>query len=240
MRRTASVLRIAAAVIPCVTGSASALEKTSLRAIDRAEDWNVSSSTTVRYYNYCTGWVWIWSGWSPGETVGTEFYLRCNGMFLNVSWALTFSGVPSGYGFTGTIAVRDAGCGMTRATQPYLPPATAGWHATAWGGPPVPDSFVVEITWGAPSGFTNSTGLASDRPLAGPTGPAACGSCFPTTRETRSRHYGIGGSYCPSGVAISDGLCDVELMLETRIKTPCDVWSSVEEESWGRIKSLYR
>jgi hypothetical protein len=227
-----------ALVLALGVATAPALEKTSARLIDRDEGWNASTTGTIRYYNNCTGWVWVWSGWSPGETMGVNFDNNCGLQFLNTSWALTFSGVPSGYGFTGTIAALG---GQTCASpvlgsQPYLPPVTSGWAATAWGGIPVPNNFSVLITWAAASGFTNSTGLASDHPFAGPTGPTACGTCFPSNRASQSRYYGVGGAYCPSGTTLSDGLCDIEFMIDVNVK--CQI--GVEQESWGSIKNLYR
>jgi hypothetical protein len=215
-----------------------ALEKISRPALDPADDWSVSGTGTIRYYNNCTGWVWVWSGWSAGESMGVRYSIGSCPSYLNVNWALTFSGVPAGYGFTGTIAVRG---GTTCAapvlvSQAYLPPVTSGWNATAWGGLPVPSSFLLEITWNAPAGFTNSTGLASDHPFAGPTGPTACGTCFPSTRVSHSRYFGVGGAYCPSGTTLSDGLCDIEFMMDVNVKC-ADI---VVDESWGRVKSLFR
>jgi hypothetical protein len=230
---------IAAAMLTATP--AVALEKTSARMIDRNDSWNASTTGTIRYYNNCTGWVWVWSGWSPGETMGVNFDSPCDGGWLNVSWALTFSGVPSGYGFTGTIStLAGPNCSSpVLGAQPYLPPVTSGWNATVWGGLPVPGSFSVLITWAAQTGFTNGTGLASDHPFAGPTGPTACGTCFPTTRVSQSRYYGAGGAYCPSGTTLSDGLCDIEFMIDVNVKG-CEPPVGVEAESWGKIKGLYR
>ena len=220
-----------------LTTSAFALEKTSSRMIDRGDDWNASTTGTIRYYNNCTGWVWVWSGWSPGESMGVNFDNVGNGGFLNVSWALTFSGVPSGYSFTGTIAVNDGnGCDAVLASQPYLPPVTSGWNATVWGGLPVNQNFSVNITWAADTGFTNPTALASDHPFAGPTGPTACGTCFPSARVSHSRYYGVSGAYCPSGTTLSDGTCDIEWMIDVNTKKGI----GVAQESWGSIKNLYR
>ena len=46
---------------------ADALEKRPARAPDR-DAWTESSTVTIGYYNICTGWVWVWSGWSAGST----------------------------------------------------------------------------------------------------------------------------------------------------------------------------
>jgi hypothetical protein len=238
LHRPIAAATVVAAVAAISAAPAAALEKTSARMIDRADGWNASTTGTLRYYNNCTGWVWVWSGWSPGETVGVNFH-GSYPWFVNVSWALTFSGVPSGYGFTGTISVNDGdGCAAVLGSQPYLPPVTSGWNATVWGGLPVNGNFSVNITWAAETGFTNGTGLASDHPFAGPTGPTACGTCFPSARVSNSRYYGVGGAYCPSGTTLSDGLCDIEFMIDVNVKGGFPV--GVEDESWGKIKSLYR
>jgi hypothetical protein len=208
--------------------------------VERSDEWNASTTGTIRYYNNCTGWVWVWSGWSPGEQMGVNFDTgACGTRALNTSWALTFSGVPAGYGFTGTIAAMGGiDCSApVLASQPYLPPVTSGWNATVWSGLLVPQNFQILISWGAMTGFTNATGLASDHPLAGVTGPTACGTCFPTTRAVQSRYFGVAGAYCPSGTTLSDGLCNIEFMIDVNVKcTPV----SVESTSWSRIKSTYR
>ncbi|HMB69481.1 MAG TPA: hypothetical protein VKU85_09215 [bacterium] len=228
-------IALVALLVGAMSMPSSALEKVSRTAID-TDDWSSSTTGTIRYYNNCTGWVWVWSGWSAGETMGVQFASFSG--FLNVTWALTFSGVPAGYGFTGTIsAVGGHNCASpTLASQPYLPPATAGWNATAWGGLPVPSDFMILISWGAASGFTNSSAIASDHPFAGPTGPTACGNCFPSTRVSHSRYFGVAGAYCPSGTTLSDGLCDIEFMLDANVKGG-DI---VVDDSWGKVKALYR
>lgn len=224
-----------------VSSPSSALEKTSVRITgqERPDSWNAGGSYTVRYYNNCTGWVWVWSGWSPGERMGVCFDPPgASEWFVNTTWALTFSGVPSGYGFTGTISLLD-GCDCSAgplATQAYAPPVTSGWNPTLWGGVLVPSPFLVSITWSAATGFTNSTGIASDHPFAGPTGPTACGTCFPSNRVSHSRYFGVGTAYCPSGITLSDGLCDIEFMIEAALVFV----DPVESRSWGGVKGLYR
>lgn len=238
MRKAIGLLAAVAVVLS--TAPAFALEKTSVRMIDREDNWNASTtSLTIKYYNTCTGWIWVWSGWSPGETMGVNFdLLGCDSQFLSQSWALTYSGVPSGYGFTGTIVVLGGHTCSSPilAAQSFLPPVTSGWSMTSWGGIPIGPAFAINIIWGAAPNFTNGTGLASDHPFAGPTGPTSCGTCFPTTRTVHTRYYGVGGTYCPSGTTLFDGLCDVEFLIDAAVL--CSI--GVEDESWGKIKNLYR
>ena len=49
---------------------ASALEKRAGLAVEDDRAWEAGGSVTISYYNICTGWVWIWSGWSPNDVVG--------------------------------------------------------------------------------------------------------------------------------------------------------------------------
>jgi len=223
-----------------ISAPASALEKTSARiaGLERPDSWNAGGSTTIRYYNNCTGWVWLWSSWSPNERMGVCFDPPGSDWFVNTTWILTYSGDPAGYGFTGTISLLD-GCdcsALPLATQPYRPPATSGWNATVWGGVIAPSPFMVSISWGAPTGFTNPTAIASDHPFAGPTGPTSCGTCFPSNRTVHSRYFGTGGAYCPSGTTLFDGLCDIEFMLDVSL----NFVDPVEDKSWGGVKGLYR
>jgi hypothetical protein len=240
MRKFFLTAFVLAASLVCAT-SALALEKTAARLTDdtRPDGWNAGSSCSVRYYNTCTGWVWIWSGWGPGDTIGACFENCCapDGGVLATSWAYVWTAAPSGYGFTGTIAVStaDANCcpDTQLGSQTFLP--ISGWNSYAWGLNTGAGSFVVSVTHGATSG--NPLAYASDHPLAGPTGPAACGSCFPTTRVEHSFYYGVGGSLCP-GSSLNDGSdCGAEWLWDAELTC---IPISVEESSFGQIKNLYR
>lgn len=85
MRRffvTASVL-VAAMVFAT---SVPALEKRSaLLTAERADGWNASLTSTIAYYNICTGWVWVWSGWDGGDQVRVTFSGGGSGVLLNTS-----------------------------------------------------------------------------------------------------------------------------------------------------------
>jgi hypothetical protein len=62
---------IALAVTLVVASASFALEKTAVRHADiERENWGAATTCTVAYYNFCTGWLWVWSGWSPNDVVG--------------------------------------------------------------------------------------------------------------------------------------------------------------------------
>jgi hypothetical protein len=216
-----------------------ALEKVAARVDDsRLDDWNAGTSCSIAYYNYCTGWVWIWSGWSSGDKVGVGFDSCCPGdATLNLHYMYVWTASPPGYGFTGTIEVTDTDdlfCkGVPLMQQTFLP--VSGWNTYLWG-VQVTDKFLVQFTTGI-SAFPNPLAVSTDHPAAGPTGPQACGFCYPTTRPNRSFYLGTATSPLCPGSPLNDGVCDAQLLWGAALT--CKP-ISVEEESWGKIKSLYR
>ena len=100
----------------------------------------------------------------------------------------------------------------------------------------VPNTFVVSATNGA-APFASPAEITSDFDTIGPTGPDACGTCYPTNRTPHSYDYGPNGGFCPSpAVLTSGGACNSEWRWEAAVKFPI----SVEDASWGQIKNLYR
>lgn len=242
--RLRNVALVSTALMLNWAASASALEKTSRPAIDDSRDeWRGGTTCLISYYNICTGWVWVWAGFAPGDRVGTTA-TSCCGVNesaqisrVDVFWA---TGAPASYGFTGTLdfsAVDGNGCptGSPIASQPMLP--TSIWTTADFSSAPVtvPTDFVVTYAFGAGAG--DPSAIASDHPAAGPTGPQACGSCFPLTRTNRSFLYGTTASPICPGSSFNDGICDAQLIIE--VFADC-VATSVDNSSWGQIKNLYR
>jgi hypothetical protein len=230
---------LAAAMIFATTGLA--LEKTAARFDDsRADFWSQDYSCSVHYYNYCTGWIWCWSGWSANEMIGTCFAGPCCGpdavgSTLAVTWLYCCGGSPTGYGFTGSMQIwgADASCNPTGclAAQPWL--LSGGWNMALWG-ISVPSPFIAAYVYSPNQGDPSAP--ATDHPAAGPTGPQACGYCYPSPRTTFSFYYGTPTTLLVPGSPLNDGICDSELMFDAGFT--CIV--GVEESSWGTIKGLYR
>jgi len=239
------------AAVPC-----HGLERASARLADlRPEsggDWSRGCSNTIAYYNSCTGWIWAWGGWGGGEKVGAYYQTDlCTDYYgLWASWHYVVTAAPSGYGFTGTMAVRYAdpfGCpaGSEIASRPFSP--QPGWNVVDWNLAEIPmgvQGYTVVWTNGPLAG--NPLTFGSDRPSAGPTGPPACGTCYPTTRVPHSFRFGSAASPLCPGEPFTDGDCVAELLWD--IAGPIVPWTppavSAEERtgsgSWGKIKSLYR
>jgi hypothetical protein len=235
-------LACTAAVAAWASPSA-ALEKRAKRiSDDRGDDWRGGSTCVARYYNICTGWVWVWSGFQDDVQYGVNFNSCCpsgQGSLLTRTDIFWGTGAPGGYGFTGTIDVFAAdgnGCpsGAPLGSQAHLP--VSPWSSIDFSGAPVslPDSYV--ITYTNPVWDQNPTAIGSDHPAAGPTGPQSCGTCFQSDRTIHSFVYGTAASPTCPGSTFFDGFCNAELMWEAF--TNCV--SSVETSSWGQIKGLYR
>ena len=231
---------LAASLVVASTGLA--LEKTAMRVTDdgRGDGWAAGTQTcTVQYYNICTGWVWIWSGWSPGDRIGTAF-TDCGGdCSLDTSFMFFVSEAPAGYGFTGTAAVyasdaNECPTGAPLASQALLP--VSFWNLVNWGGVAVPNNFVVAYDFASDQGLPNPLAHGTDHPAVGPTGPQACGACYPTTRTNHSFYYGTAASPLCPGSILNDGVCDAQWLMDAAMS--CTV--SVEDQSWGAVKNLYR
>jgi hypothetical protein len=231
------------AAMLCLATSSMALEKRSALSIDTADDWNAGTTCSINYSNTCTGWVWIWSGFGDGGRLGTVYNTCCSpgeSTALAGSTVFALSGPPAGYGYTGTIAVHavdanDCPVGAAIASQPFLPGSSAA-QPVAWGNVSVPNEFAIVLTAAEPAGAPNPAVFGTDHPATGPTGPQACGSCYPLGRVNHSFAYGTTGSPICPGSTFFDGVCDAQLIW--RADLICSV--SVEPSTWGSIKGLYR
>lgn len=222
-----------------VAAAGFALEKTPIldNSVD-SDGWTSGSSCQIIYYNRCTLWGWNWTGWGPNDVMGTCNDACCPNGVVSTTRIVNFASSPAGYGFTGTVSLTgvDANCCPTNviASQPWLPTAVAPngdihvWNVA------VPARFGFVRTMGP--GLSNPVGIATDHPAAGPTGPAACGFCYPVTRVNHSFYWGnTTTALCP-GSSFNDGVCDAQLREEVNMSCPV----SVESDTWGAVKNLYR
>jgi hypothetical protein len=222
----------------CFAHPAAALQKTAARMpeTDRTDQWNAATTCTLAYYNTCTGWIWLWHFFEC-DVIGvcyTSPFESATGL-LTTS-VLTYSWVPPGWAYTGTIDVWETDpdcCTMSHLSgQPF--DFSGGWARNEWNGLIVPNRFLITVTLGPNSAYPPN--FASDHPMVGPTGPQACGHCYPTNRKSQSYYFGNSHSpKCPP-LTLSDGICCVEWIWDARVCGPF----GLEESSWSGIKLLYR
>jgi len=93
------------------------------------------------------------------------------------------------------------------------------------------------VTISEDEGIPNPAAFGTDRPAAGPSGPQACGTCYPVNRTIRSFMYGPSLSPICPGSTFNDGVCDANLFWDIDL---LEGGFAVEESSWGKIKTLYR
>lgn len=233
---TTSVL----AAMLCLASSSMALEKKAVAFDDnRLDDWNAGTTCRVNYYNICTGWVWVWSGFADGTQVGLVVDTCCPSAGLVQAQLFVPTSAPSGYGFTGTLRAHaadanDCPVGPALASAPYLP--TSLFTVVPFAGQPVPSKFVLVAETADDQAIGDPSSFGTDHPAAGPTGPQACGFCYPATRTNHSFVYGTVASPACPGSVFNDGICNAQLFWD--IDLSCGI--SVEESSWGSIKNLYR
>ncbi len=231
----------ALAIVTTFASSADALEKVArLDTEEPPEHGWVSGdfqTCSIVYYNRCTLWSWAWSGFGDGGRFGVCADKCCSPDFtvVTATQLRVFTGAPSGYGFTGTAALSyvDANCCPAGdvTSQPYLP--AGPFDVLSWLHfiPAVKFAFVVTM-----AGATNPATIGTDHPAAGPTGPQACGFCYPLNRLNHSFLWGsLSSPICP-GSTFNDDVCDAQLRSEIFGLCP----TSAGPDSWGSIKSLYR
>ena len=233
--------------------SALGLEKRPMHFEGSAPDeWSTRDTCRIpSYYNICTGWVWCWSGFQDGDKMGVVFdSCLIPGISSSLLQSIHFicTSAPPGYGFTGTIstfAVDTNNCpmGSPISSLPFLPHSSPyPFQVVPWGGSGVPDRFAIVIEMSDEYGLSNPAQLATDRPAAGPTGPDACGTCYPLDRPNHSFLYGNTESPLCPGTPFNDGVCDAQLFWEADVfgeniqpsATPVTRFSS-----WGAIKALF-
>ena len=245
---------IIATLIVLFAVRADALEKVARPdyGIERdAGQWALGCTSRVSYYNLCTGWIWTWSGWEAQEQAAVFFQTeQCSDEYaLHESWHFAETGAPAAYGYTGTMKLTTVDSNrcpaVTLASRPFLP--SVGWTRVDWQEFPPPGSNGFLLVWTNGPVGGSPVSWATDHPSAGPTGPPACGNCYPVTRGTRSFRLGTSSSPLCPGTVFPDEGCNAELVWEIvgnftafsgpPVSTPPP---QIATSSWGAIKSLYR
>lgn len=245
--RLQRVLLVAVTVALVTPSIGLGLERTSVVARDGGVDdlWRGGTTCTVSYWNTCTGWIWVWNGWSPQDVVGVTFQTCCGTQETSQLTSVAidvWTGSPTGYGFTGVLEAFDADdtlcpTGAALWSMSWLPtPDPGGGAVVIPVGVAIPDSNVT-VTFTNGTGVGAPLGLVTDHPAAGPTGPQSCGVCYPSTRTIHSFYFGTPGTVLCPGSTLNDGVCDSEFTWTAAFTcTP----TSVDQSSWGTVKNLYR
>ena len=187
MRVPATVLSLCLLVL--APSAALALERALVRDAEDADPWIQAGYCPpgTQYFNNCTAWSWLWSGWQPGDEASVSYTLGlCTdfGPYIGQVQMRFRDDSPPGYGYTGTLSVRAAdanGCpiGPILDQSPVLP--HHGWNFVDLSAQGL-DRAVVTFTTG-PGGLASR--LYSDFTSA-PGYPEPCGTCYSPYREPHS------------------------------------------------------
>lgn len=222
-------------------GSARSLERVEVRADRSSSDgWDAGSSCTITYANTCTAWLWVWTG-DEDDVMGVVFEPCCESGQLVSTQAYFWTGAPQGWGCTGTLTVSevvDDCLGTVYDSRPCLPGGGyGGWAETdVWADLP-PGRVALTYTFGYVTHLEITPTIPSDHPAAGPTGPQACGLCYPSGRVGHFFSFGTATSPLCPGERMNDGVCDAEAMFWSA-GFSCAV--SITESSWSAVKGMYR
>lgn len=263
MRKFFSVCLVLSSTL-LLAGGALALEKSVLRDTEvYGGQWNAGTTCVLSYANFCTGYIFLWSNWSDGDTIGQVFHpADCclNGAttgFLTQTIHRQRTDSPPGYGFTGTAAVwaanaLDCPTGAPLMSQPWLPVQSPGpgFQTLTWG-VAVPANSIITFEFGAPPPpAVTITAFDSDLGgVAASNGIVSCGTCFVCPRPNHSYYFGNAntGLACPGSGGPGSGL-DPEspspdsdgAAIEWRVQYFMTCPVSVDSQNWGSIKGLYR
>ncbi len=236
------VLTFALPLLTLPVSGAAALERAAVPLDGRSmsEDWAVGATCSVSYYNTCTGWVWAWYDWLPGDRAGIVFEPCCDGeaaVTLASTNLWVWDARPAwGYSGIATIHTTDEdGCPDELVATQFLTPVE-GDNVLLWG---VPVSGPVVFQFELRGLYSNLFGLISEYPSATPADPPACGSCYPVDRQVHSFLYQAATAPpCPGSPLIrGEDACAAE-WVHWAAAFQCPV--HVEPSTWGSIKALYR
>lgn len=193
---------------------------------------------TLIYYNFCSGWIWIWSGFGAGDVIGVNYDLPTDcGKLAGETCCLTghfwyWRYTQPAYGFTVTYGLYDTdaqGCitGTSYGSATLDP--VERWNYTAGLGCASTDVVALTATFDAgvlPYATTDNN--ASNANAAG------CGGLIGT--GTSLQHIAAGTTqYCPPA-AFADGLGYTDMAVVAFF----NCGTATEEASWGEIKSLFQ
>ncbi|MEZ5066000.1 MAG: hypothetical protein R3B81_14800 [bacterium] len=239
-RWTCSAIAVACLVFSVSGLPAFGLERTRELALDSPSEspWTEAVTCALQYYNYCTGWSWFWAA-EDGDRTGTVFEACHSDCEVLSASALFVNSSQYGRGFMsllGLYAVDENDCPQEPPLASMYYVQSGGWHTFDFGGVAVPPRFAIMTT------HTNyhypgiDVGFVSDHPAAGPTGPPACGTCFPSDRVGHSYFWGnVDSPGCP-GTLIEDTACPAEFLVNVQLSCA----SAVPQSSWSRLRSMFR
>lgn len=213
-----------APLLAAVAAPSRALERWGPEKADETDSpWTASASCIVTYANICTGWIGYWT--VSGSTKLGVVFDPCGENAVLEATTMRFSGYNYGYPAVLEVSTVDENrCpDVPLASQTIYP--TTVWETQNWG---IAVDGPVVITIRA---LEESITCRTNWPAAGPTGPVACGTCYPPQEQAHSYSF----TSCPPE-AYADAGCYFELIWSAAFSYA----NATEPATWSTIKALYR
>lgn len=188
-----------------------------------------------KWFNICSGYIWVYSGWSAGEGVGVLFggpeqpcvsLAGCDQPAVLKRVILYFRNVRVGYNaIRVSISTDDNADGCPDYTfTPSIVYVGERWNCWELGGCGAPERMIIQ-----------QTQVANDGPSFATDGPNS-EACAPIGAP-RSFYYGVNGSVCQPWVGPTGRR---DNFLTWLIYDTTGFPTTTENSSWGRIKGLFR
>ncbi|MBM3320743.1 MAG: hypothetical protein FJY73_08730 [Candidatus Eisenbacteria bacterium] len=199
-----------------------------------------TGACSIVYYNLCSRWLWVWSGWSPGDEIGVVFDLPldCGKLpgeeCLNTGFWWYWRYTTPGWGYTVHYDVYDidaAYCkiGGSLGTSASQDPVERWNFHPALGTAITSDLGGILATWdkgGLPYAGT-------DNNYKNAAAPGLCPGYAPG--PIRSFIW-LPAAVCPT-YYFGDGMGPVQLLMDAGFD--CQP-TATEDASWTGVKSLFR
>jgi hypothetical protein len=200
-----------------------------------------SAVCTVVYYNTCSGWIWIYSGFAAGDEIGIIYDLAADcggGACCHTGGFWYWRYTQPNYGFTVTYDLYDVDCNTGCRTSGSLGQFAGQDPVERWNAVPGLGCVSGQCAAIVATFDKGTLPYASTDQSVGGIGPACVGANPPVIGSGNSVFYGNPGAtaYCPPQF-FGDAAGPVDFLAVAFFD--CG-GIATEDASWSDVKGLFR
>ena len=236
------LLLVSFLVLAFAGGAVADISKTAIQeAVLPHSEGGATGYCSISYYNLCSGWLWIFSGWAYGDMAGVVFDLpgdcgklpgeSCTNTHFWWYWRYTLP--TRGYAVSYDLYEVDTEMCLTTSVGSiaYHAPIER-WNYYDGLGTVTGDKAAIVATW---IGGTLPY-LPTEHNTENAAAPIACPGFVPDIGRSYRWGNEYTSVYCPPYHIAHDNYVDIIMDAGFDCETP----TSTEETSWGGIKDLFR
>ena len=220
-------------------GAVADIEKTAVReAIVPHSDGGATGVCSIIYFNVCSGWFWLFSGWDEGDMAGVVFDLPndCGALpgepITNWGFWWYWRYTMPGRGFTVSYELHEIdaqNCLMSIAGSHAYQDPVERWNYSYGLGTVTSTNAALVARWD----FGTFPYLCTEHNTSNTDAPVACPGFVPGVGH--SYIWGnVDSTYCPPYHISHDNYVDILM------DAGFEGWYSTENATWGGVKSLFR